>query len=44
MAQRKKRLWKKKKPCAHREPDVDSDAGGELELAAQLKDDVVVSE
>lgn len=40
MAQRKKRLWKKKKPSAHREPDVDSD-GGDFELAAEIKDDVV---
>lgn len=43
MAQRKKRLWKKKKPSAHREPDVDSD-GGDFELAAEIKDDVVVSD
>ncbi|XP_060768263.1 ATP-dependent RNA helicase DDX54 [Neoarius graeffei] len=41
MAQRKKRLWKKKKQqAAHREPDVDSD-GGDFELAAEIKDDAV---
>ncbi|XP_026988774.1 ATP-dependent RNA helicase DDX54 [Tachysurus fulvidraco] len=40
MAQRKKRMWKKKKLSGNREPDVDSD-GGDFELAAEIKDDVV---
>ncbi|KAI5615635.1 ATP-dependent RNA helicase DDX54, partial [Silurus asotus] len=40
MAQRKKRLWKKKKHTGSREADVDSD-GGDFELAAEIKDDVV---
>ncbi|XP_036436067.1 ATP-dependent RNA helicase DDX54 [Colossoma macropomum] len=41
MAQRKKKLTKKKKNPAHREPDADSD-GGDFELAAEIKDDSVV--
>ncbi|XP_053340730.1 ATP-dependent RNA helicase DDX54 [Clarias gariepinus] len=40
MAQRKKKLWKKKKHGAHREPDMDSD-GEDFELAAEIKDDVI---
>ncbi|TSL28178.1 ATP-dependent RNA helicase DDX54 [Bagarius yarrelli] len=40
MAQRKKRLWKKKKHSGHRESDGDSD--GDFELAAEIKDDVVL--
>ncbi|XP_066515785.1 ATP-dependent RNA helicase DDX54 isoform X2 [Hoplias malabaricus] len=42
MAQRKKKLTKKKKNSGRREPDVDSD-GGDFELAAEIKDDCVVS-
>ncbi|KAJ8408684.1 hypothetical protein AAFF_G00253190 [Aldrovandia affinis] len=38
MAQRKKKLTKKKRHTGNREPDLDSD-GGEFELSAQMKDD-----
>ncbi|KAF7217132.1 ATP-dependent RNA helicase DDX54 [Nothobranchius furzeri] len=38
MAQRKKKLTKKKKHTASREPQSDSD-GGDFELAAEMKDD-----
>lgn len=43
MAQRKKKLTKKKKNMGHREAEADSD-GGDFELAAEIKDDSVVSD
>ncbi|XP_072529562.1 ATP-dependent RNA helicase DDX54 [Salminus brasiliensis] len=42
MAQRKKKLTKKRRNTGHRESDVDSD-GGDFELAAEIKDDSVVA-
>lgn len=42
MAQRKKKLTKKKKHAAHREPEAESDSG-DFELAAEVKDDDSVS-
>lgn len=41
MAQRKKKLTKKKRHAASREPETDSD--GDFELAVQIKDDDSVS-
>lgn len=38
MAQRKKKLTKKKRHAANREPEADSDSG-DFELAAEVKDD-----
>ncbi len=38
MAQRKKKLTKKKRHTASREPEADSDSG-DFELAAEVKDD-----
>lgn len=38
MAQRKKKLTKKKRHTANREPEADSDSG-DFELAAEIKDD-----
>lgn len=42
MAQRKKKLTKKKKHAAHREPEAESDSG-DFELATEVKDDDSVS-
>lgn len=42
MAQKKKKLTKKKKHPANREQEADSD-GGDFELAAEVKDDDSVS-
>lgn len=42
MAQRKKKLTKKKRQTANREPEADSDSG-DFELAAEVKDDDSVS-
>lgn len=42
MAQRKKKLTKKKRHPANREPEADSDSG-DFELAAEVKDDDSVS-
>lgn len=42
MAQRKKKLTKKRRNTGHRDSDVDSD-GGDFELAAEIKDDSVVA-
>ena len=38
MAQRKKKVMKKKRHTASREPEADSDTG-DFELAAEIKDD-----
>lgn len=38
MAQRKKKVTKKKRHTANREPEADSDSG-DFELAAEIKDD-----
>ncbi|KAG9281887.1 ATP-dependent RNA helicase DDX54 [Astyanax mexicanus] len=42
MAQRKKKLTKKRRNTGHRESDGDSD-GGDFELAAEIKDDSVAA-
>ena len=42
MAQRKKKMTKKKRHTANREPELDSDCG-DFELAAEVKDDDSVS-
>lgn len=42
MAQRKKKLTKKKRHTANREKEADSDCG-DFELAAEMKDDDSVS-